>query len=944
MLQIVLMAAAVESVHGLHQSTPASDEPVREDTISRKWPGVTAVISTHNRRDELCSTLNHLRGIRYPALSVIVIDNSSTDDTRALLRRDFPEIRLFPHSDNLPLRGYNIGFAMVTTPYLLVLDDDSTPRAGTLEAMIEQLESVPGAGAAAANIVGPDGASEWEGATRVKSSSGWYNLIGCGFLARTHVIRRAGGYNEQFELYYNDLDLALRILAMGCAILYNDDWIVDHRRTPVSRISTRKLCFMIRNFPSLIRCHISGWRRWDLIAGHTALCLYQALEEGCLTQASLWLRKGLGMPGQREFMPLPDSPATAGFVAEYSLLRLLRKRLSGESASLPAVLPEATPVPAANLGTMVLGAAQRSVSWRSWRRRGGCNKPAGERTRRAAALRRGKPAVQACESAATLGWYRSPWKDYQRYLKTTCPTCAERRNQRATIWDYQPVISILTAVHQVSLDFLDECLRSVECQTNEGWELCLVEDGSGSRDIRARLEAFAARHGERVRLILRDENRGIAHSLQEAFENSTGDYVAVLDHDDRLAPEAVHEVVAFLNLRPETDWVYSDNDKISPDGERFFYHFKPDWSPDLLLSYNYVHHFSVMRRELVAEAGGFQAEFNGAQDYDLYLRLAERTRRIGHIERVLYSWRQAASSVAVSMTAKPYVADAGLRSLKDALLRRRDAGEAMHDTRSWEGNYRVYRNPGRASVDLVILGAECRQGEAFQAWDGQSGGVFLKARFAAGAGEVPGRTLARALSESTSRYVLITEGLARPGSEDTLAWLVSCLGCQGLGAVAPAIVGESGSFDHCGLALAPGGRVLYPLRGLSAEKAHFGAYGALVRNVSAVSPVAVLFCVETLRQSGGFDPSLGAAGAVIDACLGLRLAGRRVAVDGGVRGIFGPGRYDVGPAMRCGGSDLQSLVLKRPRLTVAGDPYYNRNLCEDPAEYGIRVERERDHD
>ena len=646
-------------------------------------PDVTAVISTHNRWSELSQTLRRLGGIDYPALRVIVVDNASDDGTRSLLRRHFPHVRLVPHSANRPLRGYNLAFSLVTTPYVLVLDDDSAPRPGTLSAMVEQIEKTPGAGAAAANILGPDGMSEWGNAGRVAFSADWYNLIGCGFLARTSVIRKAGGYKETFELYYNDLDLALRMLALGHCILYSSTWIVDHRRTPVSRVPERKLFYELRNFPSLTRRHLSGWRRCDVIAGHTAICLGQAAREGCLARSIPWLWKGMAMPAGHGTLPLQNTPAAAGFIGEYSLLENVRRRISGGTASQPTAVP--TPVRLPDFRGAEPGPDPAPCYWRLRIDR---DDPTVLSDERAIAARRAQDEASGCDCAATLGWYRSPWREYQRLLlRTTFLSCSERRHQRAIgeRWDYKPLISLLTAVHDLRTDHLEECLLSVERQTYADWELCLVDDHSGIPENHERLRSFASRHGKRVRLVLRDENQGIARTLQQALEMSTGEFVAVLDHDDRLAPEALHEIVAFLNLHPETDWVYTDSDKISPDGGRWYHHFKPDWSPDLLLSYNYTHHLSVMRRELLQEVGGFREEFNGAQDYDLYLRLAERTSRVGHVPRVLYSWRQSESSVGASMETKPYVAGAGLRALNASLKRSGDPGRAEHDTRSWSG-------------------------------------------------------------------------------------------------------------------------------------------------------------------------------------------------------------------------------------------------------------------
>lgn len=153
-------------------------------------------------------------------------------------------------------------------------------------------------------------------------------------------------------------------------------------------------------------------------------------------------------------------------------------------------------------------------------------------------------------------------------------------------WSYRPTISLLLPVYQVNEFHLAECLKSVESQIYPYWELCIVEDKSGMPGIQDVLTLFADIHRHKVKLIFHSKNQGIASTTQDALSLATGEFISLLDHDDRLAPEALYEVASVLNKSPEIDWIYSDNDKISESGERCEYHPKPGWSPELLLTYN----------------------------------------------------------------------------------------------------------------------------------------------------------------------------------------------------------------------------------------------------------------------------------------------------------------------------------------------------------------------
>ncbi len=216
----------------------------------------------------------------------------------------------------------------------------------------------------------------------------------------------------------------------------------------------------------------------------------------------------------------------------------------------------------------------------------------------------------------------------------------------------RPSISVLMAVHDPPLEFLQEALESVQRQTSPVHELILSDDGSTDPQVRA-IVARAA-EGPHVTLVTSTASGGIVHALNAALAVATGDYVGVLDHDDLLHPRAIEVMQRHLAAHPEDDLVYSDEDKVTPDGQHFDPYFKPGYSPEMLLSSMYLNHFTAMRTTSVREVGGFRAGTDGAQDHDLALRMVRAGAAVSHVPAVLYHWRAWPGSTAVGIQAKPW--------------------------------------------------------------------------------------------------------------------------------------------------------------------------------------------------------------------------------------------------------------------------------------------------
>jgi glycosyltransferase involved in cell wall biosynthesis len=264
----------------------------------------------------------------------------------------------------------------------------------------------------------------------------------------------------------------------------------------------------------------------------------------------------------------------------------------------------------------------------------------------------------------------------------------------------QPLVSVVVPVYDVDREWLSACVESVRRQLYPNWELCLVDDGSTNPETRRFVDGLDALDDERIRVRRFEDNRGIVDATNAAIELATGDFIALLDHDDELTRDALFEVVRAINAEG-ADFVYSDEDKLETDGRKSSPHFKPDYCPDLLLAQNYICHLVVFRRSLLHGEAGFKPEMEGSQDHDLFLRLVERADVVFHIPKVLYHWRKAPGSTAQDVTAKPYAWEAGRRAVEAALQRRGGLGSVHRD--SFPGTLRVSRTiVPEALVSILI--------------------------------------------------------------------------------------------------------------------------------------------------------------------------------------------------------------------------------------------------
>jgi hypothetical protein len=498
-----------------------------------------------------------------------------------------------------------------------------------------------------------------------------------------------------------------------------------------------------------------------------------------------------------------------------------------------------------------------------------------------------------------------------------------------------PLISVLTPVHDPPPAMLEEAIASVQAQTYPHWELCLVDDGSTNPNITAALKRHAAAD-PRIHLTRHDQPQGISGATNAALALATGDYVALLDHDDTLTPDALQQVADQIAAQPDLDMIYSDEDVVGETGliER---HPKPGWSPEHMDALMYTCHLGVYRRSLAVEVGGFQSRFDGCQDYDFVLRLVEHTDRVVHIPRILYHWRAHATSTAGGDQAKPYAYLAQPGAISEHLER---AGiDAEVQFAHHPGLHRVvHRVPKSATVD-ILLALETAEGlaEAAVSWLSQlhhSWNIVMAAcepilttattaLTSAGVSEsritsIPTdqdriTALATAAEHAAAEHLLF---MGAPAIGLTHDWLTRLLGYSnqpGIAAAGPILLSSDGRIYEAGIAV-PDGVPLYLRYGLPAA----GAV-PVVMNVAAVSGIMAT-SRRTYEQTGGLNPAHRDL-VFPDYCLraGERHQRTVLVPDARLR-LAGPDPTT---------NDLPAIWRFRGVWSHRPDPYYNANYRTD---------------
>ncbi len=445
----------------------------------------------------------------------------------------------------------------------------------------------------------------------------------------------------------------------------------------------------------------------------------------------------------------------------------------------------------------------------------------------------------------------------------------------------KPLLSVLIPVHNPPAAVFEAALESVPAQTYPHWEVCIADDASTQRHVRDTIERYAARDA-RVRAVFRPVAGHIAAATNSALALARGEFVVLLDHDDCLAPDALAAIAEAIAAEPLVDWVYSDEDKLSEDGERIAPFFKPAWSPTLLLSCNYVTHLAAARRALVEAIGGFRPSTAGSQDYDLFLRLAERARAVAHLPRQLYSWRIVPGSTAGVASAKPYTLAAGRRALGHAIARRRLAArlEPSHLNGLFATRHRAL---GNVAVSLIVVGRG-------RAWRAALRTVGVTIRDVAHLPLAPGERLDRrpgdppretTIAALKGDYLIFLDAGTRPEPR-AIESLLAHLRYPQVGVVGGETFAQ-GTVAQAGVVIGSGGQPRYAYAGIGTlpVRDFYLNLKDLAREVSAVALGACAMRRATWEELGGWSGDLPPTLALADLCL-------RASEEAGYATVFTP--------------------------------------------------------
>jgi O-antigen biosynthesis protein len=534
---------------------------------------------------------------------------------------------------------------------------------------------------------------------------------------------------------------------------------------------------------------------------------------------------------------------------------------------------------------------------------------------------------------------------YGFWLRTLVlsPTRLRATGRYVRRFRFRPRISIVMPVHDPEPAWLEDAIASVLAQIYPDWELCIADDASSRPEVRELLRRYEA--DPRVSVTYLERGLGIAGASNAALALASGQYVGFLDHDDVLKQNALFEVAKLLNRHPDLDYVYSDEDKQEPDGTLTAPFFKPGWSPDLLMSVNYVTHFSVYRRSVLEAVGGFRTGFEGSQDYDLALRVTERTDRVGHVPLPLYSWRKVPGSAALHIDQKGYAWEAGRRALLEAARRR--GYEAKVVPASARYRYRVrYEIKGEPRVTIIIptrdkaaLLRKCIESiRSLSSYahrevvvvDNESEDPTTLDFLASLEGRVipyPHPFNYSQLINFAAREVGDTDFLlflnndTEVISADWIEAMVEHAQRPEVGVVGARLLLPDGTPQHEGIVVGPHG-------GLPANMDHQGTYDldATVHNCSAVTFACALVRTDVFWSLGGLDEKFHVAFQDVDFCLRAAEKGYWVVYtphavlyhdEGGTRGRTGMTHPE------------EDTRLFLDRWRGYRDPFYNPNLDPD---------------
>lgn len=558
-----------------------------------------------------------------------------------------------------------------------------------------------------------------------------------------------------------------------------------------------------------------------------------------------------------------------------------------------------------------------------------------------------------------------PW--FEKYRASQEELESQRRQGRK--FTCRPLLSVVVPCYQTPEKYLLEMLDSVREQSYENWELCLM-DATPSETVAEAVRRYCSEHREtRIHCHRLEKNLGIAGNTNQGLAVAAGSWIGFLDHDDLLAPEAFYEVVALINQDSEVEVIYSDEDQVEETRQGLKHqnpHFKPEFSPDLLCSNNYITHFLCVKDSVVKQAGGFREDFDGAQDYDFILRCTELARKTGHVAKVLYHWRVHSNSTADNPLSKTYAYEAGRKAVQEHLERTGKKGRVSQLPHF--GFYRVkYEVEGEPLVSILIpskdqSGMLRRCVESIRKSTYRNYEIIVvennstEPETFAYYQELQDRQHARVVvwekgfnyssinnfgaSHAQGSYFILLNNDVEILTQD---WIEELLGnCQRpeVGIVGARLYYPDNTVQHAGIVVGIDGIAANMFPGLRRGQEGYYHKAALQLNYSAVTAACMMVSREAFEKVRGLEEKLAVAFNDVDFCLRVRKAGYLVVYDPFVEAYHYEsktrGAEDTQEKVRRFGEEIEFFRTRWIELLKEGDPCYNPNFSLKKCNYALK--------
>lgn len=563
---------------------------------------------------------------------------------------------------------------------------------------------------------------------------------------------------------------------------------------------------------------------------------------------------------------------------------------------------------------------------------------------------------------------------YNVWRKKYIPNARKLKKQRAEKLDYEPCISIIVPTYKTPEKFLKEMIDSVRNQSYENWELC-IGDGSVTEDTVKNVVESYQKKDKRIKMLCLSENLGIAGNTNAALSIATGDYIALLDHDDILAPDALYEVVKWMNehYKDETDVIYTDEDKVSFDLKDYFEpHFKSDYNLDLIRSNNYICHLFVARKSIVDQVGGFRKEYDGSQDYDFILRCIEQSKHVEHVPKVLYHWRCHPGSTAANQESKMYCYEAGKRAIEDHLKRMGEDDCQVVMTEHLGFYHVIYpiREQKKVSIiipnkdqkeilerciesviqktdyknyEIIIVENNSTTNEIFEYYKTIEQRenirvVIWKDKFNYSAINNFG------VKYANGEYLLFLNNDIEVIRENWLSEMLANVQRKEVGIVGAKLLYPDNMVQHAGVIIGMGGIAGHPLSRHPADDCGYFARGIIQQNLNAVTAACMLTKKEVYEKVKGFEEKLAVAFNDIDLCLKVRKAGYLIVYDPEAllyhHESISRGKEDTLEKRNRFEGEVDYMAKKWKDVLEKGDEYYNPNLSLLSGNFELKKESE----